>query len=752
MVRRVPILFAVVVAGLLASWLFWIRGAATTPIPAEATATPGAPLRTARTPELDSANTATDAAPQRESAASVPTGEVSTKEATSVQDESGATLVVRTIDKVSGRSLSRVHLSVMPRLFHGSFVSKYVDGSKGTLRTAPITAADGRAEFELPVGVALSLSAHGEDEDVGNASREIPPLKPGEHRELTLELPTGDDLHYFGRVLAREDKRPIAGASVKLLGGERWSSQRDSGELKQDSKETLLADHATDPDGLFELWLRSWKYPELRIQAAGYATVLLKVGMEHDTPEKAKVVLLSRSASLRARLLDAGGLSVADGAVRLWTQSYNLGESDHGEVYLPSISESQWMESADPSGLCVLQGLPPDVPFHVEIFRGGHSARTDLPSLSLSPGEVREVEWSIGSGCRLEGSVVDQHGEAVTGRTIWLRRADVDAPTIFQKYQIGHVVIERRTTSDGRFVFPDVSPGKWWIGPAAEHDYHDDADPDGLAPFAQVVEVLDGSSRQELVLKVHRGLYIRGTVLNPAGEPAPHTHLWGQTELATFVLPAQTGADGAFAMGPLVPGRYRLVAQGWEDADSEPVEADGGDEGVVLRLKTGGSIRGTVLDGVTGKGCVAEITYAIRDHSDQGFGMMNSKEDGTFQIGGLNPGTYDLAARASGQRVGVLRGVSVQAGIETRDLILTVAPGARLRVRYAGKEGYLHYRVLSQGTTIAGDGVAAGGSSETAVPSGRLVVECQWPGTASETKEIEVAVGEEKELVFGGGG
>src|SRR5262249_24866921 len=149
-------------------------------------------------------------------------------------------------------------------------------------------------------------------------------------------------------------------------------------------------------------------------------------------------------------------------------------------------------------------------------------------------------------------------------------------------------------------------------------------------------------------------------------------------------------------------------------------------------------LRGTIVDGATGKACPGEITFAVIDRSAQGFGMTPSGEDGTFHVEGLTEGTYDLTARASGQRVGVLRGISVQAGIETHDLVFSLVPGAKLRVRYAGKVGYLQYQVLSEGTTFAGDGLAAGHAAETPIPSGHLVVECHWPPNSSETKEIDV--------------
>src|SRR5262249_55763125 len=145
------------------------------------------------------------------------------------------------------------------------------------------------------------------------------------------------------------------------------------------------AQQVCGPDGLFELWLPSWKHPDLRVEAPGFAAVLVEVAREHETQEKAMVVLLSRAASLHARLLDAGGGSIADGEVRLWTNGYNVAESDHGDAYLPSISESAWKESTDSSGQCMIQSLPPNVPLNVEILRSGRTVKRDLPTLSLVP-------------------------------------------------------------------------------------------------------------------------------------------------------------------------------------------------------------------------------------------------------------------------------------------------------------------------------------------------------------------------------
>ncbi|NOT31957.1 MAG: hypothetical protein HOP15_16040 [Planctomycetes bacterium] len=96
----------------------------------------------------------------------------------------------------------------------------------------------------------------------------------------------------------------------------------------------------------------------------------------------------------------------------------------------------------------------------------------------------------------------------------------------------------------------------------------------------------------------------------------------------------------------------------------------------------------------------------------------------------------------------MLRGLVVRAGEKTGEVQLLLEPGAQLRVKYAGREGYLQYRVLCDGATVARDGVPAGGASETVVPAGRLVVESFKTLDLRATQELELAAGEERELVL----
>jgi len=161
-------------------------------------------------------------------------------------------------------------------------------------------------------------------------------------------------------------------------------------------------------------------------------------------------------------------------------------------------------------------------------------------------------------------------------------------------------------------------------------------------------------------------------------------------------------------------------------------------------------LTGTVVDGATGRSSAATIALVRTSPPERGFEGFRAEDDGVFRIQGLGAGTYDLAVRAGGQRVGQVRGVSL-AGGETKDVVVTLVPGAALRLKHAAPEGYLYYEVHCDGVLVAGDGVEAGETSESAVPAGHLVIECSW-GDDAVTKELDLDVGGLAELVIGGDG
>jgi len=258
---------------------------------------------------------------------------------------------------------------------------------------------------------------------------------------------------------------------------------------------------------------------------------------------------------------------------------------------------------------------------------------------------------------------------------------------------------------------------------------------------------------QEITLRVHRGVFIRGRVVDPAGEPQPTAFVWAWSGERSG-LQADCGEGGSFSLGPLVPGRYTLIAlRSGNLAPSDPVEADAGQESVELRLRPGGSLRGRVVDARTGQGCQAEMRLALEDGrkgwDEHGIGW-SSHEDGSFDADGLAPGLYDLSAGTKDGRFGVLRSVGVSAGAETSDLVVAVAPGGKLRLRYEGSRPKVTCSVRFQGVPIGwAQDLQAGDATVRLAPAGTLLLGLSAEnGQEISTRTVELGAGEESEVLF----
>lgn len=637
-----------------------------------------------------------------------------------------ATLIVLLVDEPTGTPVSGAR--VLASKPSESFSKVVVDRSVGTMDTVLTTGEEGRAEFRLPSGSEFQVSVQG-DKKVKRVTRAVEALSPGEQRTLSLTVPRSEPLTYFGRVLSAEDRSPVYGARVELIGGGR--STRGGGEERTEN--IVDMETTTEADGLFELSAPSWKICEVRIQAAGFGPVLLQVESGHERSEAAQIVSLHRMATLRARVQTPLGEIVSTNRIRLHAAASSLVQSDHEGPHFSLSHAMSWEGGVDATGLCVIEGLPPRVPLQVEILVHGLVVRRDLPPLSLKPGEVREVDWRLGSGCRLTGSAVDQDGRPASSLGILLQPASDDSPAFFEDGVVADSPRRTETDAQGRFVFLDVGAGRWRVGPAPGTD---------CAPYAEMIEIPDGEARHETSMRVYRGLYICGSVLGPTGGPVSGASISAVSETGAGVY-VQCNSDGAFVLGPLVPGPYWLSAGAPRLVDSAGVAARPGDVGVVLRLQAGGRIEGAVLDGISGRPCSATLTYwrvgAL------GCGVTYSR-DGTFHLEGLEAGAYCLAARGPGGRVGVLRDILVAPGRDSSGVTLDLVPGSRLRIVNQTAEDNM-YRVSFDGAVIAMEDLAASDETSLVVPPGRIAVEFLF--MPSETaQEVEVAEGEEARVVF----
>jgi hypothetical protein len=386
----------------------------------------------------------------------------------------------------------------------------------------------------------------------------------------------------------------------------------------------------------------------------------------------------------------------------------------------------------------------------VSVLEGGTTIVELAERVTIPPGATREVELRASSTCTLTGTVRDDAGNVVPELTLWLLRSEHGLRLYISPYETDERVGTAKSDAQGRFAFEKLSPGKWRVTPEPKARVPGgEVATDGIAPVATLVEIKLGEATHDVDLVVHRGLTIRGSVLDPDGKPVARAGVEGYAP-NTYVG-ANAEEDGSFVLGPLPTGSFMLTGESFGSgfASSERVRAEVGSSGVVLHLRRGGKLAGRVIDSKSGDGVVAKISVSIPADPLSVTYVPTSKPDGSFELSGLLPGAYALCATATDGRIGSLRGVELAAGGDLRDLVIQLAPGARVRVRYAGAEDFCSARVVQDGVVCASDGIEKGTTKTFSAPAGSVKLVCRLHGNGKEiVRELTLEAGKEQELVI----
>jgi hypothetical protein len=596
-----------------------------------------------------------------------------------------------------------------------------------------ITDARGHAEIETPADLKSDLVARGDDASMGFATREIEPLPEGVRFEVTVEIGTAADMPFWVKVLDEATQAPLAG--VKIV--PRFDSE-------------TAPRFETDAVGLAKVQAKSWEPATFSLASKGRAELFVVTESGHERADNALVVTLPLAATLRVHAVLASGAPAAGADVHLSAQSYEFLVKQQSNAWPLGADPTYWM-NFDDDGRATFADLPPRVHLAVDV-RGKCRWKAPEP-IVLEPGEVRDVEWSITEGCEIRGTLVDQNGRPVALQAMWLSKPQPLLGTMFQAGR-NDSPLNCVTNSAGQFTIARVSPGSWWLGPAPR-DVTAEERADEVAPLAKHVEIAPDQTTLEVTLRVDRGLFIRGHVLDSSGRPAGSVQVFAFDRSQRLLRSCQSkGDDGAFSIGPLVNGNYDVKASGSHgDADSPGVAARPGQDDVVLRLGKGASISGRVL-GDDGNGVAGILRIGKHGSTSWGIEELTVANDGSFQLDGLAPGSFDLSARTTNGWIGYVGPIEVAPGGAAKDLIVHVSAGGKVRVREDGPEKMVSVSILQRGTEVAGDYPVMGVARELAVPLGSVVVRVRYYDDEGETilrtaeRTVEVRAGDTVDIVF----
>jgi hypothetical protein len=438
---------------------------------------------------------------------------------------------------------------------------------------------------------------------------------------------------------------------------------------------------------------------------------------------------------------------IEDATVDLSTPSHALQQATNTARFYAG-PDPHWRAQTDSLGVARFDALPARVPLTIETRARDHAMRQESDPATLVPGEQGSIEVLFGSGGVVRGRVTDREGHAIASCPLWRVASEDPTPRWFQGFE--HPAARATADVDGRFVFSDVPPGIWNIGPGPAF-----AGPGGkpfvdFAGLAPAVEMHDGGEQIDLALVVDRRLALRGTVVDPSGAPVAQCHVFAHMSGARATANVDTDESGAFELANLPAGEWLASAnmRHGEFAPSDEVRAAAGASGVVLRLRAGGSLRGRAIDARTRAPTPCEVTLAALDESLGA--TVSGSRDGTFALECLLPGSYVLSAKTTDLRFAHRR-VEVRAGVSIDTFELVLAPAAQVALHFSGAGSSANYSVSIKGDRIASGTLPPGASETCVVPAGTLEVRWSIAKTELEhSQSFSITPGETRELAWDG--
>lgn len=482
----------------------------------------------------------------------------------------------------------------------------------------------GSAAFVLravAANAALMLLADGD----GVAGRlQVPPLQPGETREVALPLLAASTLTVFVR---GDDNAPIVGARVEAK-----AEPMQGGVAAQ-----LQANRAsTDVSGTVAL--RGLLPGSYRVTAT--ANGWLDAAAVVAVPATTELTLRAgRGGAVAGIVVDAEGQPVADARVTAIES-----------LQMPLLGDATEQLGLDMLAAIAADGTPTDAAgrFRITGIAGDQPFQLVAAHRDFAAGQARNVRSGdqdvrivLPKSAALAGTVV----AAEDGTPLREFEVEVQA-TMF-------LVIRRpvRTHTatgqqDGAFRIDGLPPGSFTLVARAP----------GRSDRQVSAALQPGAVFATGELRLSRGASVRGTVRDTEGRPIVRAMVkQGRGGFADNPMlamlqgdaaMARTDEQGRYELRDLPPGRLQLVAdaQGFAAARSPRLELAAGAElrDVDLVLDHGGSVAGRVL--VAPGEQADEFLVMAQEQQTQKAQTVSPAPDGTFRIDNLDPGRYQVQA------------------------------------------------------------------------------------------------------------
>jgi hypothetical protein len=301
-------------------------------------------------------------------------------------------------------------------------------------------------------------------------------------------------------------------------------------------------------------------------------------------------------------------------------------------------------------------GAPGYAPFEADLGRAGITLRVEPDT------RLRDVTFSLRAFFSAEGKVTDPGGAPVVGAEVHRLDGDAtpwitDADGTFEvECSLGDVIEARHA----RF-----APGRALCDRSARL---------GRPITLRLADAKTAAARESIAGRVvgADGRGIDGALVSV--ERRDGLRLPATTETAST-------ADGSFSLEGLEAGSYDVSAAADGLAKSVARGVRSGEKNLVLRLETGGTLRGMVRQRETAQPVAgfSIVLWPVRGAFERGMPEVRTffAPDGRFEIEALLPGDYVVTALSGGSPSAEERRVAISAGA-VRDVVLDLTSGGRV--------------------------------------------------------------------------
>lgn len=281
----------------------------------------------------------------------------------------------------------------------------------------------------------------------------------------------------------------------------------------------------------------------------------------------------------------------------------------------------------------------------------------------LEPGEERALDLALALGASISGSVVDPDGEPLPKLRVALKKLDISLSAI--NVAMGSIASGgERTDDEGRFKFSGLMDGAYKIS-LNEDDFR--------RSTSERLVVQSGDVVTDIELLAEAGLTLTGRVLDEDGRPIERARIRASRPVSMMNWTANlegghepstySDEEGRFELAGFDPGKIqlRVKSDGFETAK---LTVDAGQQDIEVRLSSTAGLTGIVVSLGDGE---PVIRFTVSLMPEKGlfsltdpFGMQErilnaqrpqrfkDREDGTFEITDIVPGSYDVTVTGEG--------------------------------------------------------------------------------------------------------